>query len=69
MRRRGFGLNINVASSVADLPAGLSKTDFQLAIENERMLELCFEGTRHMDLIRWGKYVSTIEFYWQRNCN
>ena len=60
VRRRGFGLNINVASSVADLPAGLSKTDFQLAIENERMLELCFEGTRHMDLIRWGKYVSTM---------
>ena len=24
------------------------------------MLELCFEGTRHMDLIRWGKYVSTM---------
>ena len=62
VRRRGFGLNINVASSVADLPAGLSKTDFQLAIENERMLELCFEGTRHMDLIRWGKYVSTMNF-------
>jgi hypothetical protein len=60
VRRRGFGLDINVTSSMADLPAGLSKTDFQLAIENERMLELCFEGTRHMDLIRWGKYVSTM---------
>ncbi len=60
VRRRGFGLNINVASTVADLSAGLSKDAFQLAIENERMLELCFEGTRHSDLIRWGKYVSTM---------
>lgn len=60
IRRRGFGLNINTPSIVADLPAGLSKADFQLAVENERMLELCFEGTRHMDLIRWGKYVSTM---------
>lgn len=60
VRRRGYGLPINTPSVVADLPAGLSKTDFQLAIENERMLELCFEGTRHSDLIRWGKYVSTM---------
>jgi hypothetical protein len=60
VRRRGFGLNINIPSIVSDLPSGLSKTDFQLAIENERMLELCFEGTRHLDLIRWGKYVSTM---------
>lgn len=60
VRRRGFGLNINTPSIVADLPSGLSKADFQLAVENERMLELCFEGTRHYDLIRWGKYVSTM---------
>jgi hypothetical protein len=60
VRRRGFGLNIGTPSVTADLPAGLSKADFQLAIENERMIELSFEGTRHMDLIRWGKYVSTM---------
>lgn len=60
VRRRGYGLNINTPSLVADLPAGLSKENFQLAVENERMLELCFEGTRHYDLIRWGKYVSTM---------
>jgi hypothetical protein len=60
VRRRGYGLNINTASNVSDLPAGLSKGDFQLAIENERMLELCFEGTRRSDLIRWNKYVSTL---------
>lgn len=60
VRRRGYGLPINTPSAVADLPAGLSNANFQLAIEKERMLELCFEGTRHMDLIRWGKYVSTM---------
>lgn len=62
VRRRGFGLPITTASSSSDLVAAdfSSKTAFQLAIENERMLELCFEGTRHMDLIRWGKYVSTM---------
>ncbi|WP_366186135.1 RagB/SusD family nutrient uptake outer membrane protein [Flavobacterium ovatum] len=60
VRRRGFGLNIATASVVADAAAGLSKADFQLAVENERMLELCFEGTRHLDLIRWNKYVSTM---------
>ena len=60
VRRRGYGLDIASASSVADVPAGLSKDDFQLAVEKERMLELCFEGTRRNDLIRWNKYVSTL---------
>lgn len=30
--------------------------DFQRLIEDERGRELCFEGLRKMDLIRWGKY-------------
>lgn len=60
VRRRGFGLPINTPSLVADLPAGLSKADFQLAIEDERMRELCFEGTRKSDLIRWNKFVDTM---------
>lgn len=60
VRRRGFGLNIATASTVADLPTGLTKITFQDAVENERMLELCFEGTRHLDLIRWDKYVTTM---------
>jgi hypothetical protein len=60
VRRRGFGLPIGTASVLADLPAGLSKADFQQAVEDERMRELCFEGTRRPDLIRWGKFVSTM---------
>jgi len=60
VRRRGYGLPITTANVVADLTPGLTKSNFQLAIENERMLELCFEGTRRSDLIRWNKYVSTM---------
>jgi hypothetical protein len=60
VRRRGYNLPINTVSMIADLPAGLSKADFQLAIEDERMRELCFEGTRKSDLIRWGKFVQTM---------
>ncbi|SMC69538.1 RagB/SusD family nutrient uptake outer membrane protein [Pedobacter nyackensis] len=49
----------------ANLPAlsGLSKADTQLAIEKERRLELCFEGHRWHDLIRWGKEVATMQAY------
>ena len=60
VRRRGYGLPIATPSVIADLPAGLSKANFQLAIEDERMRELCFEGTRKSDLIRWGKFVQTM---------
>lgn len=60
VRRRGYGLPIDTPSEVADLPAGLSKAEFQLAIEDERMRELCFEAVRKMDLIRWNKFASTM---------
>ncbi len=60
VRRRGYGFDINTISAVADLPAGLSKAQFQQAIEDERFRELCFEGTRRADLIRWNKYVQTL---------
>ncbi|MFD2570323.1 RagB/SusD family nutrient uptake outer membrane protein [Spirosoma soli] len=39
---------------------GLSAADTQLAIEQERRVELCYEGHRWHDLIRWGKDVSTM---------
>lgn len=60
VRRRGYGLPIDVVSLTADLTAGLGKVGFQQAIEDERMRELCFEGQRRMDLIRWNKYVATM---------
>ncbi len=42
---------------------GLSKEATQLAVEKERRLELCFEGHRWHDLIRWGKEVSTMQAF------
>lgn len=60
VRRRGYGLPVNIKSVAADLPMGLSSNDFQLILEDERMRELCFEGTRRSDLIRWNKFVSTM---------
>jgi len=42
---------------------GLSKEVTQLAVEKERRLELCFEGHRWHDLIRWNKEVSTMQAF------
>ncbi|QPH38982.1 RagB/SusD family nutrient uptake outer membrane protein [Pedobacter endophyticus] len=39
------------------LTPGLSKADFQLAVRDERMRELCFEAYRRTDLVRWGNFV------------
>lgn len=60
VRRRGYGLPSGTASAVADLAAGLSKIQFQQAIQDERSRELCFEGLRRSDLIRWGIFVTTM---------
>jgi hypothetical protein len=48
-----------IATSTVDL-AGLDKESFQLALEDERSRELCFESLRKPDLVRWGKWVSTM---------
>jgi hypothetical protein len=54
IRRRAFGLPLTTAS-VRDFPSANDITNgytLTLAIENERMKELCFEGQRLYDLIR-----------------
>lgn len=48
-----------IASSAVDL-GGLDKISFQQALEDERSRELCFESLRKGDLVRWGKWVSTM---------
>lgn len=60
VRRRGYGLPVNVASAVADLPSGLSKAQFTQAVQDERARELCFESLRRNDLIRWGIFVTVM---------
>ncbi|SIO02367.1 RagB/SusD family nutrient uptake outer membrane protein [Chitinophaga niabensis] len=47
----------------ADLTPGLSKEDFQLAIRDERMRELCFEAVRKADLIRWGNFYQDMQTF------
>jgi hypothetical protein len=49
----------SIATSTVDL-GGLNPDSFQQAIEDERSRELCFEALRRPDLIRWGKWVSTM---------
>lgn len=60
VRRRGYGLPVASPSVVADLPAGLSQTQFLKAVQDERARELCFEALRRNDLIRWGIFVTTM---------
>ena len=47
-------------ATVADLPSGLSQEQFRQAVRDERAYELCFEGNRKQDLIRWGIYAETV---------
>lgn len=62
VRRRGFGqTDITVECPEADLTSGLDYQQFLKAIQDERAYELCFEGNRKQDLIRWGIYYETIE--------
>ncbi len=54
VRRRGF------KDTEHDLSYGLSREELREAIRKERAYELCFEGHRKQDLIRWGIYYESI---------
>jgi hypothetical protein len=54
VRRRGFGKPLNTVDAAVDLPAGLNKGAFLAKLQTERAYELCFEGLRKSDLIRWN---------------
>ncbi len=60
VRRRAFGKPLDAANPVCDIPQGLDKDHFLTEVQNERARELCFEGLRKHDLIRWGSYVTTM---------
>lgn len=40
-------------ANMPDIPAGLTKEQFRESLMKERALELCFEGRRWYDLVRW----------------
>ncbi|QEC56323.1 RagB/SusD family nutrient uptake outer membrane protein [Flavisolibacter ginsenosidimutans] len=46
----------SIATATVDLN-GLSQAAFRTAIRDERARELCFEGIRKFDLIRWGIFI------------
>lgn len=48
-------------AGLGTLKAGMSYQAFQQAVRDERSHELCFEGHRKQDLIRWGIYYNTIQ--------
>lgn len=62
----GSGTGATAVASIttatdADLTPGLGKADFQLAIRDERMRELCFEALRKADLVRWGNFYKDMQ--------
>ena len=62
IRRRAFGLPLT-APSAHDFPSAndvANGYDITLAIENERMKELCFEGQRFYDLVRTGRAAAVL---------
>ncbi|MDO1449679.1 RagB/SusD family nutrient uptake outer membrane protein [Rhodocytophaga aerolata] len=54
---------LNQVRARAGLPekTGLSQADFSLAVEQERRVELAFEGHRWFDLLRTGRYVEVMK--------
>lgn len=60
IRRRAFGLPLNVTSEV-DITTAASKDDFQDIILHERRLEFAFEGQRRFDLLRTNKLKKAME--------
>ncbi|MDR6782106.1 hypothetical protein ABIE26_001405 [Pedobacter africanus] len=65
VRRRGYGKLLPGATNPAnaDYPGAISlgKAAFLKVIQDERARELCFEGLRKYDLIRWGIFVNTMQ--------
>lgn len=56
IRRRAFGFNYKTPEPTVDYSVSdfATPADFRAEIVDERARELCFEGLRRMDLIRWN---------------
>lgn len=55
VRRRAYGY-----SAADNVPAEVEKVPTVQEIRDERARELCFEGLRKFDLIRWGSFLQTM---------
>lgn len=60
---------LNQVRKRAGLPdkTSLSQADFRLAVEQERFVELCFEGHRWWDLVRTGRAIPVMNAFFARN--
>ena len=58
VRRRGYGFDINTVNIISDLPAGLTKTQFDDFVFRERGYEFMFEAKRWFDMKRTGRAVA-----------
>jgi hypothetical protein len=61
VRRRAFGVNINSASSLADLPSGLTQGQFDDMVFRERGYEFIGEDKRWFDMVRAGRMNTLIK--------
>ena len=61
VRRRGHDVAIHTLNAAVDLKPGLGKDDFRDSLQDERARELCFEGLRKPDLIRWGLFLPAMQ--------
>ncbi len=53
--------NVRRRANIALIPENSMNTEqFRQAVKDERAMELCFEMTRHWDLIRWGEFVKNM---------
>jgi hypothetical protein len=55
IRRRGYGVDINTPSALADFQAGLTQTKFDSLVFRERGYEFMAEAKRWFDLVRTGR--------------
>jgi hypothetical protein len=53
--------SLTTTTSATCALSGLSQSKFQLAVQNERYLELAFESLRKPDLKRWGIFIPTVQ--------
>lgn len=60
VRRRGHGADIYTPLDGIDINTA-SYESLKQTIRDERAYELCFEGHRRQDLIRWGTYSETVQ--------
>jgi hypothetical protein len=63
VRERAWGKMLPGAANPAeaDMPAGLSKEQFQEELQDERWREFSSEGLRKHDLVRWGQLQSALQ--------